>query len=220
VYIPYCIAGGQSGRLAEFSADVPEPLERRKRFELPAFHMPEAFRVLRQMAAAAAYKWSNGLLHRIIDDLQDDGRVLPLDLQLVAVALALAEVHTEGNYVRVGKAPGLRADVLEWILSGLSDAQRPVGTLKQVLAALITPAGVRLASTSMEIAQRAALSPETARETLEQLVAAHLIRRIVTPARTIPAAAIPNGLTVRYILTHDAMMPRVLFQFSFDDNAG
>jgi AAA ATPase domain len=197
------------GRLAEFGADVPEPLERRKRFYLPAVNTSDALRVLRQMATAAKRDWSNALLHRIINDLKDDERVLPLDLQLVSVALVLVDVHTEDDYVRVGKAQGLRADVLELILSGLSDAQYPVGTMKQVLAALITPAGVRLASTSMEIAQRVKLSPETAHETLERLVEAHLVRRVVSPAHDIQVTSANNVFTVRYELTHDAMMPLV-----------
>ena len=72
------------GHMVEFDSDVPEPLEQRKRFYLPLFSAADAMRVLQQLAAKAALDWPGTFVGTVVADLTQDGRVRPVELQLVA----------------------------------------------------------------------------------------------------------------------------------------
>jgi hypothetical protein len=195
------------GRLAEFDNAVAEPLEQRKRFYVSSFSAADAVRALREMAAKANLNWSDPFIRAVVDDLNEDERVRPIELQLVGAALAVSGINTKLDYARAGKAEGLLSDYLELILKSLSDRRYTVLMMKRLLLTLVADPAGRLALSQQEIAQRAQMQPDTVRALRSRLETAHLVRCINPPAGKEEAL---RGTQSRFELTHDILAEATL----------
>ncbi len=195
------------GHLAEFDGKIPEPLEQRKRFYLPLFTSADAIRVLREMAQKANLQWPDPFIRTVVADLTKDGRVRPIQLQLVAAALAFSGINAELDYARADRARGLLVDYLELVLRGLSSSKRQIDQTKRILLTLVADPPGRLCVTTKEIASRTGLSLNFVLEQLNRLVESHLVRRI---HRTNPTEGTEADSTTDYELTHDILVDLVL----------
>lgn len=117
----FVVREDELGRMAGFDSYVAEPLELAKRFYLPLFSAEDAIRVLRQQSDEAGLGWPDPFIRTVVGDLTRDGRVRPIELQLVAAALAASGINDDLNYARAGRAQGLLADYLDLVIKDLTD---------------------------------------------------------------------------------------------------
>ena len=210
-YVPckfvFVVRADALGHMVEFDSDVPEPLEQRKRFYLPLFSAADATRVLQQLAAKAALDWPGTFVRSVVADLTQDGRVRPVELQLVGAALAVSGISNELDYARAGRAQGLLVDYFNLVLRSVSRSQRELQVMRRVLLALVADPPGRLLLTSTEIAQRMGYAQNVVRQALDRLTEVHLVRCINASPSTTQST---DQTAARYELTHDVLVDLVL----------
>ena len=121
-------------RLAEFDALTPlyTPLAQDNRYELGWLRQADAARVLRRLQETARVSWQEVLINTVITDLARDGRVKPVEIQLVAAGLYLRRISTLEAYTEVGGVAGILTDYLSAVFETLSQpllARRVVRSL-------------------------------------------------------------------------------------------
>lgn len=134
----------------------------------------QALRVLTRLRQAAAAPWAPGLLDQVVADLARDDQVRPVELQLVAAALYLREVHTVSGYQRAGGKEGLLQDYLNAILD---ECPHP-GLARKVLRALVDPGSppVRRTLPLEEIARETGERERAILAVLESLAQRHVVQ--------------------------------------------
>ncbi len=199
------------GQMVEFElekdAPVVEPLEQRKRFYLPLFDAADAARVLRQQANKARLDWPEVFVQTVASDLTQNGRVRPIEMQLVGAALAVSGISNELDYARVGRAQGLIVDYLQLTLDKLGQGKRSVQIMKRILLALVAEPAGRLALTEQEIARHIGTKYADVHRLLNPLTSAYLICQLNETPLDEQATNEPLAC---YELTHDVLVELVL----------
>jgi DNA-binding winged helix-turn-helix (wHTH) protein len=166
--------------LAEMSllkAAIPEIFHHE--YRLKRLSREQAAVAITAPALAVGCHVDEGLVARVLDDLNDHGSVDPPQLQIVCDSLydareAVCEL-TLDLYNRLGGASQILASYLERVLRRFNAADLQI--VKAILTALISTDGQRLVLRATELAARVRSQKPTAELLLEELVAARVIRR-------------------------------------------
>lgn len=94
-------------KLQNFAPDIPDPTSPRTTIELANLRSEAAREVLAQAAADKAVQFERALIDAVIEDLERDGEVWPVDLQLIGTRLKRAHVQQKAVYVALGRKPGV-----------------------------------------------------------------------------------------------------------------
>jgi len=161
------------------------------------------------------------LVSLIVDDLKNEERIRPLDLQLVKATLILTDIRTPLEYARFGGANILRDSYVLLVLERLSqtrrrpllpdmlDRSRRLERYRRLLAALIST-GLKtriLLLTAAEIATQARLSMNQVQDMLPLLEDVHIIQRV--EAENIDVTTTAASSAPRYMLISDLLVEAV-----------
>lgn len=87
--------------------DIPQPLDIRFSYRLRNWDATEALNVLREAARSDDVPFAEALESEIIRDLEQDGEVRPVELQIVAYHLREERIYELGPYNTAGRARGI-----------------------------------------------------------------------------------------------------------------
>ncbi|MFL6213529.1 MAG: winged helix-turn-helix domain-containing protein [Blastocatellia bacterium] len=163
--------------MSQLKAAIPEIFHHE--YRLKRLSREQAAVAITAPALAVGCHYDDGLVARLLDDLNDHGSVDPPQLQIVCDSLydareATCEL-TLALYNRLGGASQILASYLERVLRRFNAAD--LQTVKAILTALISTDGHRLVLRAAELAARVGSQPPTAELLLEELVAARVVRR-------------------------------------------
>lgn len=184
--------------LTEFDAFTPlhHPLAQDKRYELRWLREADAARVLSRMQEAAQAVWPDALINAVVADLASDGRVKPVQIQLVAAGLYLRHINTLDTYIEVGRVDGVLKDYLTAVFDTLSQP----ALARRVVRSLVMPGNppIHLPRSVSDMA-REIREPESAvQAVLDGLTTPHVVQ---TRTDTTPAT---------YELVHDVLLEPAL----------
>jgi WD40 repeat protein len=176
-----------------FDGRVPEPLAAATRYALCSFAREQAEAVLERSARLGNLPFAPGLWQAVAADLEDQGRVLPSELQIVGEQVQRRRLATARDYRRAGGKEALVEAFLEEVLAGSGDDE----AARRVLASLISPEGTRLPSTRAEIVERTGLDSRAVDRVLALLTGSRLVRLLEDAGER------------RYELVHEYLVGRV-----------
>jgi hypothetical protein len=219
----FVISQDHLSKLTEFDKHLGDPLGQKTRFNLPTFSESDAINTLRRLSLEAGMNWdeTDTFIPAIARDLAKDDRVYPLNLQLVASAVALSGITNELDYSRAGGGQGLRADYLDLVLDSLNNHSSLDShswykeKMVRVLLALVDKKK-RIRLSEVEIARRTyklrkRLFVESVRIELELLIKGNLIHRVnEVRQEEVGAGEIDQSGVVRYELVHDELIKYLL----------
>jgi hypothetical protein len=204
------IRADQLYRLAEFDPLLPSPvnpLEAANRYELGFLRLADAERVLAQMGEKAGLGWPAELVIAVIrdlardraelnqdadQDLAENRRVIPVEIQMAAAGLYLQKVSTLGDYEALGGISSLLGNYLSAVLGTFRSRQ--IHLRRAVRSLVSRGAPVRRESLTVEeVAHRARIKLNQAGAILESLIAPHIVQSV---AQTSPP---------RFELVHDVL---------------
>lgn len=173
------------------------------RFYLTPLNRETARLALEEPAALFGVTWEPALLERVLDDLTDEnGRVAPPHLQIVADALYRAVVEAQGrthlkpdDLEALGGTGALLGHYLDDAIATFPTAEQP--HVRTLLGLLVGSSGLKARVALDDLARAADLAVDDATRLLERLVAQRLVRRYETPAG------------VHYELTHDYLAAHI-----------
>nr|WP_290667521.1 SIR2 family protein [Ardenticatena sp.] len=173
------------------------------RFYLTPLNRETARLALEEPAALFGVTWKPALLERLLDDLTDEnGRVAPPHLQIVADALYRAVVEAQGRTTlnvddleALGGTGALLGHYLDDAIATFPTAEQP--QVRTLLGLLVGSSGLKARVALDDLARAADMTVDDATRLLEQLVALRLVRRYETPTG------------VQYELTHDYLAAHI-----------
>jgi hypothetical protein len=169
------IRDDELGRMAEFEEYVPDAMERARRYYLPPFPELNGAGVLNRLSAQHDLQWPASLIREVVRDLTSDGRVSPVQIQLVAASMVMSGVASPGDYDRAGKAKALLEDYPGLVLDELSAGDRKIRALMarvlQCLADSLQPLDVR------KIAEQTRIKDKDIEPLMDRLVDGQLVCR-------------------------------------------
>lgn len=125
-------------RLQNFAPDIPDPTSPRTTFELANLRTQAARQILVQAAADEAVQFEAALVDAIIEDLESNGEVWPVELQLIGTRLKRTHVREKAVYVALGRRAGV---IGTFIRDEIARLPKPVlGEI--VLRKLCAPGGI------------------------------------------------------------------------------
>jgi hypothetical protein len=165
------------------------PLSPDNRYELRWLRQADAERVLSELRDRLKASWPPELIRKVVTDLRHDGRIRPVEIQLIASGLYLRRVSTLSDYEAAGGKESIVSDYLSATLDTLPE---PVSA-RRVVRALVIPLAppVRASMPLPDIAREARLPEEAAVRVLNDLIK----RRVVRPTG--------RTSTQTYELVHD-----------------
>ncbi|MBE3025746.1 hypothetical protein [Janthinobacterium sp. GW458P] len=186
-------------RLQNFAPDIADPTSPRTTFELVNLRTHSARQVLVQAAADEAVQFEAALVDAIIEDLESNGEVWPVELQLIGTRLKRAHVQEKAVYVALGRKAGV---IGTFIRDEIARLPKPVlGEI--VLRKLCAPGGI--AKSPVDIALDAIVADVRARDAA-LLAGSELATclKMLQEARLV----IQTGPDT-FNLTHDALAPLI-----------
>jgi HEAT repeat protein len=167
------IRADQLHHVADLAPFMPalDPLAKVNRYKLDWLRAGDAERVLRDLKLRLKTPWSEDLIRAVIGDLARqestkpaeaeqtaDGLVNPVQVQLVAAGLYLANVATLAAYDRIGRVQGLLKNYLNGVFDWLAQCKTPSHSVlgRQVVHLLVLPGTppTRLLLTAKQIAEQ------------------------------------------------------------------
>ncbi|MCC7597776.1 hypothetical protein IGS61_09785 [Janthinobacterium sp. FW305-129] len=186
-------------RLQNFAPDIPDPTSPRTTFELANLRTHSARQVLAQAAADEAVQFEAALVDAIIEDLENNGEVWPVELQLIGTRLKRAHVREKAVYVALGRKAGV---IGTFIRDELARLPKPVlGEI--VLRKLCAPGGI--AKSPVDITLDAIVEDVRARDAafLAGTELATCLKKLLEARLVIQTR--PDTFN----LTHDALAPLI-----------
>jgi hypothetical protein len=125
-------------RLQSLAPEIADPTSPRTTFELGNLRTEAAREVLNQAAAQDAVGFESALIDAVIEDLEADSQVWPVDLQLIGTRLKRARIRQKTVYAALGRRRGV---VGGFIRDEVARLPKPVlGEI--VLRKLCAPGGI------------------------------------------------------------------------------
>lgn len=186
-------------RLQNFAPDIPDPTSPRTTFELANLRTQAARQVLAQAAADEAVQFEAALVDAIIEDLESNGEVWPVELQLIGTRLKRAHVREKAVYVALGRRAGV---IGTFIRDEIARLPKPVlGEI--VLRKLCAPGGI--AKSPVDITFDAIVDDVRARDAalLAGTELATCLKKLLEARLVIQTG--PDTFN----LTHDALAPLI-----------
>ncbi|MEM8640836.1 MAG: WD40 repeat domain-containing protein [Cyanobacteria bacterium P01_G01_bin.54] len=184
-------------------------LDRHIRYALKNFSLSEAQRALQGWRTQLAAPFEPELITTLVQDLADpEGRIRPLELQLLALQLQTTGITTLAQYRGLGPTPRrvLITQALDTIVADCGPENQRAAW--QVLAALTHDRNQRLLKTEMELRQSLTLqqrqSPLDPDPPTAQL---DLILTVLVGSELV--MALSEGGEPRYQLSHDYLVPTI-----------
>ncbi|MBL8112063.1 MAG: hypothetical protein JNK60_04205, partial [Acidobacteria bacterium] len=176
---------------SELSGVLEDPLGESRLTTLRPFTPEQATRVMERSLASAGVAFEDGLVARAIADLTREGRVLPVELQIVGEEIERRSLFDLARYRRAGGAEVL-------LTLHLEESLRATGRRSLALQVLEALAGdtAREQLTLPQLAARSGESEEPVRSVLDALRAARLVDS-------------PEGDGETWEIAHDVLADRV-----------
>ncbi|APA68009.1 nSTAND1 domain-containing NTPase [Janthinobacterium sp. 1_2014MBL_MicDiv] len=186
-------------RLQNFAPDIPDPTSPRTTFELINLRTHSARQVLAHAAADEAVQFEAALVDAIIEDLESNGEVWPVELQLIGTRLKRAHVREKAVYVALGRKAGV---IGTFIRDEITRLPKPVlGEI--VLRKLCAPGGI--AKSPVDITFDAIVEDVRARDAT-LLAGGELATCLI---KLQEARVVIRTGPDTYNLTHDALAPLI-----------
>ncbi|MGB0562345.1 MAG: WD40 repeat domain-containing protein [Spirulinaceae cyanobacterium] len=180
-------------------------LDRRIRYALQNFSVLEAQRALQGWRTQLAAPFEPELITALVQDLADpEGRIRPLELQLLALQLQTSGITTLAPYRQLGTDPRqvLITQALETIVADCGPENQ--GAAWQVLAALTHERNQRLLKTQAELLQ--SLAPNSL-DPVQRAAQLDLILTVLVGSELV--MAISEAGEPRYQLSHRYLVPTI-----------
>ncbi len=186
-------------RLQNFAPDIPDPTSPRTTFELANLRTQAARQILVQAAADEAVQFEAALVDAIIEDLESNGEVWAVELQLIGTRLKRTHVREKAVYVALGRRAGV---IGTFIRDEIARLPKPVlGEI--VLRKLCAPGGI--AKSPVDITFDAIVDDVRARDAtlLAGTELATCLKKLLEARLVIQTG--PDTFN----LTHDALAPMI-----------
>jgi len=161
-------------KISQFDGFIPDPLAFEKRYHLHNFNSSQAEMIIRRSVDDAGIPFESGLCKLVAEDINEKGRVLPTELQIVCQQLQRQRIYSVEQYQDSGGKESLVYTFLEDVIKGAGNER----DVKLVLRSMISEEDTKLALTVEQIARNSQKNESQVKTILHHFVNAWLIREI------------------------------------------